>query len=808
MRYKWLILVMLLFSQGKAQEKKHVRAVRISSTIKIDGVLDEAAYENVLPATDFMQLQPHNGAPSFQTSKVKFVYDDGALYVGAMLYDEKPDSIFNLLTERDHIGRSDYFGVYLDPNNEGLTSYGFFVTPAGVQIDMKAIKRGYDSEEDSWDAVWESATQITKNGWVVEMRIPYAALRFPKQDVHTWGLNMFRQIRRYNSNNSWNRVNNTISGFIQQQGELRGIENIKPPLRLSLTPYASAYRQNNTNSGYSNVYKGGMDLKLGISESFTLDMMLIPDFGQVQSDDVELNLSPYELYYDERRQFFTEGMELFQRANIFYSRRIGGRPTFSNAPDDHLNQNDSISFNPITTDIINATKVSGRTKNGLGIGFLNAITAKAQAEITDTITGQKRKETTQPFTNYNVSVIEKSMKNNSYISVINTNMSMHSSAWIANVTGTEFKFITKDAKYTLEGTSALSYKYDEKSETGYSYDIRAKKSSGNLMYGIGQDLKSDTFDPNDMGYLRRNNEINTYAYANYNLYDPKGIYNEWYNHVSVEYIRMYNPSDVYGSEVDISSFMVFKNYMDAGIFMELSSEKNDYYETRTDGRYLIKPAKIEGGIRYGTDSRKKLDFDMRLLAYNYPQTDRNGYQTWAELELRVGQKLNMEFDVRHNGENNNIGYVDKNEAEDSIYMGKRDIFSTETELELKYVFNNKMALSFRGRHYWSGAQYSSYYLLNLDGTLNPNTGYDDENDISFNAFNIDMVFRWVFAPGSELSIAWKNTIYDDRNKFESNYLENLNRTFSAVQSNSISVKVLYYIDFNRVLKSMSKQSKS
>lgn len=808
MRFKWLIWLFLLSFLSNAQEKKFVSAIRISSTIKIDGILNEAAYNEALPAKDFLQLQPHNGAPSFQPSEVKFLYDDGALYVGALLYDAKPDSIFNLLTERDHIGRSDYFGVYLDPNNEGLTSYGFFVTPAGVQIDMKAIKRGYDSEEDSWDAVWESATKITEMGWIVEMRIPYSALRFPKQEVHLWGLNMFRNIRRYNSNNSWNRVNNTISGFIQQQGELRGIKNIKPPLRLSLTPYASVYRQNHTNSGYSNIYKGGMDLKLGISESFTLDMMLIPDFGQVQSDDVELNLSPYELYYDERRQFFTEGMELFQRADIFYSRRIGGQPAFSGEPEDHLNPNDSVTFNPITTDIINATKVSGRTKNGVGIGFLNAMTSKAEAEITDTITGNIRKEITQSFTNYNVTVVEKSLKNNSYISLINTNMSMQNSAWMANVTGTEFKFITNGGKYTFEGTSALSYQQDQEEKTGHAYDIRFKKSAGNLMYGLGQDLKSDTYNPNDMGYLRRNNEINTNAYANYNLYDPKGIYNEWYNHVYVEYVRVYKPSDIFGSEVGASSFMLFKNYMDGGLYVELSSEKHDYYETRTDNRFLIKPGKIEYGLNYGTDARKKLNFDMRLEGFNYPKTDQNGYSTWAELELRVGQKLNFEFDIRNNSEKNNMGYVDKNEAEDSIFIGKRDIESLETELELQYVFNNKMALSFRGRHYWSGAKYKTYYVLNNDGTLNPNSNYNDPNDISFNAFNVDMIFRWVFAPGSELSIAWKNTIYDDHNKFESNYLTNLNRTFSAAQSNSISIKVLYFIDFNQVLKSFSQDHKS
>ncbi len=800
MRKAAFICCLLQFCVMSYTQIKSVKALRITDPIKIDGVLNEAAYASADIAGDFVQLNPHNGAPSYQKSEIRLLYDNTAVYVGAMLYDENPDSIFNFLSERDNIGLSDYFGVYFDPYNEGLNAYGFFITPAGVQTDLRAIKKDYDYEDSSWDAVWESKTSITNDGWIVEMRIPFSALRFPQKEVHVWGLNFFRQIRRYNSNNSWSRVDNTIIGFIQQQGTLTGIENVEPPMRLSLYPYISAYAQNHTNTGTEYVFKGGMDLKYGISESFTLDMMLIPDFGQVQSDDQELNLSPYELYFDERRQFFTEGMELYDRADVFYSRRIGGIPKFRSNVEDNLAANEKITENPLTTDIVNATKVTGRTKNGVGLGMLNAMTLESRAEVRDTLTGKTREIVTQPFTNYNVSVIEKSLQNNSYVSLINTNMKMYCSPWIANVTGTEFKLNTKENKYTFEGKGAVSYKYNAQTETGYMANVGFKKSSGNFLGGIVYEVLSDTYDPNDMGYLYRNNEILTELYLRYNLLDPKGIYNQWYNRVWVEHRNIYNPYDVYGTEVGLSTYMVFKNFMEAGIYSLYNTSRHDYYETRNDHRYYLEPEQYLLGFNYGTDGRKRLDFDTDFGAYKYPSTGQNGYWVWAELEWRIGQKLKLEYDFNKNANYDNIGYVDENETDHAIYFGRRNLVSIENTLEVEYIFNNKMSLSFRGRHYWSGARYKQFYILNSDGTLNTNTSYNEPNNVNFNAFTVDMVYRWIFAPGSEISIAWKNNIYDDDNTFEGKYRANLNRTFAAAKLNSLSVKALYYIDFNSLKK--------
>ncbi len=170
---------------------------------------------------------------------MKLVYDDEAIYVGAMMYDPYPDSIYTELSERDDISMVDYFGVYFDCYNDYLTALGFIVTATGVQVDLKSTQS--DGEDGSWDAVWESEVKIIDNGWVAELKIPYSALRFPKKDIQTWGLQFFRNIMRYRENTTWNLVDLEVDGLNNQAGVLNGIKDVKPPLRLSFVPYVSGY---------------------------------------------------------------------------------------------------------------------------------------------------------------------------------------------------------------------------------------------------------------------------------------------------------------------------------------------------------------------------------------------------------------------------------------------------------------------------------------------------------------------------------------------------------------------------------------
>ncbi len=319
-----LVISNSVFTQNL--EKRNLEISKITESPKIDGILDDIAWKDASVANNFIQFIPYSGKePSLQT-EVKIAYDNKAIYIGATLYDSNPDSILKELSVRDAYEETnaDLFVVMLSPYNDGVNAVSFLVSAAGVQSDIKLTGNNRDL---NWDAVWESEVKITEFGWVAEIKIPYSALRFPKSNNQTWGIHFFRNIRRYREWDTWNFVDINIQGFVNQMGEVSGIKDVEPPLRLSVTPYVSTYIQNNAdNNKWGSDFNAGMDLKWGINQSFTLDMILIPDFGQVQSDDEVLNLSPYEIMYDEKRPFFTEGTELFNKGAIFYSRRIGAKP--------------------------------------------------------------------------------------------------------------------------------------------------------------------------------------------------------------------------------------------------------------------------------------------------------------------------------------------------------------------------------------------------------------------------------------------------------------------------------------------------
>ncbi|MDR3652743.1 MAG: DUF5916 domain-containing protein [Paludibacter sp.] len=790
-----IVVILFFINNLFADEKKSIEAIRISTPITIDGVLDEAVYKQAKPASNFVQIQPYNGKPAMQPTEVYLFYDESAIYIGAMLYDSKPDSIFKYLTERDNTGMSDYFGVYIDPYNQGQLAFGFFITPAGVQLDSKAIKSDDDNEDANWNAVWESKTRITDKGWTVEMRIPFSELRFSGKTGNIWGLNMFRNIRRYNSNNSWNFIDRNVSGFIHQEGQITGIKDVKPPVRLSFSPYLATYFQPKTSTSPSSfLYKGGMDLKYGINESFTLDMMLIPDFGQIQSDDKKLNLSPYELYYSEKRQFFNEGTELFQRANIFYSRRIGAAPIFSAY--NSLSNNEIVDYNPNETQLVNASKVSGRTNDGWGIGVLNAMSLPSNAVIKDTLTGKTRDVSIQPFTNYNVIVVDKSMKNNSYISIINTNVYMFGNPFRANVTATEFQFRDKSKTFALKGKGGISMRGDSTLEKGYYGFLSLQKNKGQLQYGISQNLYSDKYNPNDLGYLQRNNILTTESYIYYQIIKPFSIFREMNGNMWWDYLRIYNPSTVYANQMGYNANVTFINNYSANINGGYSTKVSDYFEPRVAGRFFSDPHFFWYNINLNTDTRKNLNFFFHYGHTRQPTTDYVANYGDASASLRLGQQFQINYSLSFNNTLNGVGFVNNINNGDSIIFAKRNVKTLENIFSTSYILSNKASLTLRVRHYWSGALNKIYYLLLADGSLRNNPTYNQNIDQNYNAFTVDMIFTWNFAPGSELVCAWKDSAITDQNYVINNYWNNLQNTLLN-QLNSLSIKVLYYIDYNR-----------
>ena len=446
----------ILFSFS--QTKKSVSTKKTAENISIDAELNEESWKNAEIATDFVSLEPKNGTPipeEFKT-EVKILYSDDAIYIGAALYDPNPEKILKELVERDNIGTSDFFGVFINGYNDGQQEFRFFVTAANGQIDTNFTSS--EGEDGSWNAIWESNAKITDFGYVIEMKIPYAALRFPEQEQQTWGLNFFREVRRERQKYTWSPIDNKIGAISQQAGILTGIEKIKTPIRLFLIPYSSFYISGSETQKTKGELKGGLDVKYGINDAFTLDAILVPDFGQTKFDNVVLNLGPFEQQFNENRPFFTEGTDLFSKGNLLYTRRIGSVPNLPVS----LGVNEQIIDVPSAINLLNAMKVSGRDKNGLGIGFLNAITERTTATAYNEITNSSREVVISPLTNYNVTVFDQRFNQNSSVTFINTNVTRDGSFRDANVSGLLFNLNNKDNSYNLSGEVKTSSIYDEK----------------------------------------------------------------------------------------------------------------------------------------------------------------------------------------------------------------------------------------------------------------------------------------------------------------------------------------------------------
>ncbi|MCF8245622.1 MAG: carbohydrate binding family 9 domain-containing protein [Saprospiraceae bacterium] len=802
-------------SQPPSFSKRAISATRISHGIKIDGKLDEVDWVTAATADGFIQNTPNPGKSATQNSEVWVLYDNTAMYIGARLLDASPDSILRQMTERDGIGNADWFAVLIDAYRDGNNGVGFGVTASGVQYDTKfsASNSGggfsgvLSSGDESWDAVWDSEIDFTSDGWTVELKIPYSAIRFPSVENQIWNVNFVREVRRSREISFWNEVDPNVSGYLNQSGTLDGISNVKSPVRLSATPYFSMYAENYYDknsapkSSWGRSINGGMDIKYGINDAFTLDATLVPDFGQVRSDNQVLNLSPFEVRFDENRQFFTEGTELFNKGGLFYSRRVGGRPLHFFDVDGQLGENETMLDNPAESQLINATKVSGRTNSGLGIGVFNAISSETHATLKNEVSGDKRTVLTSPLTNYNIVVLDQNLPHNSYVSLINTNVLRRGDDYEANITGTRFLLRNKAQSYAFNGKAVVNQKYFPNSATdfGHSYFGEISKTSGQVQWELGYNVESYDYDPNDLGFIFSPNEKSLQGAWSFNKNEPFGNFINGSLTIDAEYTRLDKPNVFAGFGTGLDGFLVTKNRVGFGMFVWLQPvETFDYFEPRADdfSRYYLLPSNRNIGGFISTDYRKKLALDMRVNYRKFDEEGRYRLNLTVSPRFRASDRLSFYLEVGNYNWKNDVGYVTTLDN-GQIILGRRDNITVENVLNTTYVFTNKMSLSFRLRHYWAKAEYNNLYLLLENGAL-ANTSYNEFSDDSFNAFTVDAVYRWRFAPGSDIFLVWKNNtenFSEGKNDIQYSYRSSLDRLTEFPQRNSFSVRVIYFLDY-------------
>ncbi len=803
--YIFLIILFCVFAnQHVVAQQPEIKKVGLKKTIaapKIDGIINEEIWQNAPLANNFIEFEPNPGVkedPKFRT-EVKILYDDRAIYFAAKMYETNPDSIARELGNRDQIGNTDFLGIIIDTYNDKINAQGFFVTAAGVQFDAKYSAGG--NEDETWNAVWESEVKIDKDGWTAEFEIPYSALRFANSSNQTWGLNMLRNRRTARKRYFWNEVNPKTNGFINQEGEMINIEKVEAPVRLAFFPYLSSNlnhyplnlpgKKNTTQA-----FNGGMDVKYGISESFTLDLTLIPDFGQVQSDNQVLNVTPFEIKFDENRQFFTEGTELFNKGNLFYSRRIGSTPI--NFGGVQLGNGEKIIENPTETKLVNATKVSGRTKSGLGIGLFNATTNSSEAIIED-LNGNRRFFQTSPLTNYNILVFDQNLKNNSSVTLINTTVYRKGSSYDANVSGFLFDLNNKGNKYKLQGSIKMSniFQPGSKVNTGLSNFIFFGKTSGNFTWNVNQTITDNKYQINDLGILFNNNYIERNINLNYNEYDPGKWYNQYGMYSSINFVQRYKPNTFQEGGIYAGTFLVFKNFWDINLEMDYQPEGNNYYEARRDG--VVFPFSEQAGIELSgsSNSAKKYSAGASIEYRKLKLFNGSAYEIGFFQQYRVSNKFSIGTESEISPRFNNGGFATF--VSNQPLFNRRDIKTVENILNIKYTFNNKMGITTRVRHYWSRLISKQYYTIDDKKNLFNYTGAVNA-DRNFNAFNVDFIYVWRFAPGSEFSFSWKDAGFYDSLIRSDTYGRNLRNTLNNPQNNNFSLKILYYLDYLQLKK--------
>lgn len=771
--------------------RKKIHLEKISDRPKIDGVLDDLAWQNAPIAKDFIERTPANGnsQPDSLRTEVKIIYDNLGIYLGATMFDSQPEKILKELTERDQVGNTDFIYFLLNGYNDRQQSLQFLVSAANVQYDSK-ITNG--NEDGSWNGVWYSAVEITDFGWVAEIFIPYSELRFPDNENQVWGLNIEREVRRIRTRYVWSPIDNKKGSFSYYDGEMHGISNIDPPTRLSFQPYVSSYYTNY--DGKSDItVNGGLDLKYGINDAFTLDMILIPDFGQTKFDEAVLNLSAFEVQYVEQRPFFTEGTEMFSKGNLFYSRRIGGNPSLFPS----LNENEKIIEFPAKIDLLNALKVSGRTDKNLGIGIFNAITEKSYAKIENEVTGETRKEMVEPLANYNVLVLDQRFGQNNSISLVNTNTLREGSFRDANATGIYADITNKANTWNFWGNLEGSWVLEEQTKFGAEGSIAAAKISGENRIQGSVFFRTKDYDINDLGYTGQTNYINYYAYYGYRLLQPKGFLNTMNLNFNLNYNRRLEPDLHYNANVNFNSSFTTKKFFTFGGGFETSLVKtNDIYEPRTFGRHLEIPMFYDVWAWISTDYRKKLALDATIDWYKYDQKGRGKLFVEFAPRYRVSDKFKLFYGFNATFSDKENGFVGKNEND--IFIGARDRNTLENSLEAQYIFNEKMALNLAFRHYYTDVTYESINTLNQDGTITKTDENPSIYNATYNSWNVDLRFSWWFAPGSQLSLLYRNSVESYEEFSNRSFDDNFKYMFDQPQLNSFSIKVSYFLDYNRM----------
>ena len=813
---KFCVIFFILFvTFNYSQNRKEIEIIRFDNPPKIDGIINDSQWKNLEAATGFERWMPNNGQKEREgyESFIYLGYDDTGIYIAGKFNDPNPSSLPREFSQRDDIWEvnAESFWLSINTNDDNLNDQGFQVTSAGTLGDT--YTSGEFSEEDwNFDTVFEAKVSIDENGWNMEMKIPYSALRFPSSDIQSWGIQFSRRIIEFGEFYTWNYINTKTSTFRESLGLLKGLKNISPPTRLFFYPYLQSSVDLNKNNRPLSGYSAGMDLKYGISNNFTLDATLIPDFGQVAFDEKELNLSPFEQKFDENRAFFTEGSQLFKKAdtggfrggNFFYSRRIGDDVNLN--MDELIKDSEELISYDTKAKLVNSIKLTGTTNSGLSIGIINSITEKAYANVKNLNTQEIKNKLIAPLTNYNVlSLSQTALNEYSTFSFLNTNVNRGSDFNNSNNSALVIDLFDNKRKFNFNASVFQSNSKSFSEIKGFRGGISLSELTGSLRFDIGWNGVDSNYYQNDLGYYNLRNDQRLWTRIKYMTFEPSKLFEKVEGYLWMSERSRFFPKILKSRGARIGIEVISLNLEQIKASFDYTSKYKDFEETRKEDFFIYQPAEYELEFSYRSDTRKKLVYGSGI-EHSYGVNEQfNEDSSETEIEFYSGYRLSNQFKVElgiSNGiSKNEIGYVfDEN---DDLYFGNRKVKFTENNISLNYNFNSYKSLSLKFRQFWSSALYKDdFFKLKSDGnrSVSDKNTSDYDPNTNFNLWNLDLSYDWEFAPGSKITFLYRNNIFNEDNLSGISYYNSTKELFEKPINHQLSLRINYFIDFNLLKK--------
>jgi hypothetical protein len=842
-----------------------ITARRAERSPKVDGKLDDAVWQNAQWTADFIQREPQEGQPATEKTEVAVMYDDEAIYIGARMHSSDPAGVRALVTRRDREESSDQLLISFDTYLDRRTAYSFGVTAAGVRIDYYHPNDFETSRDYSYDPVWQAETNRTANGWTTEIRIPFTQLRFNAGVEQIWGINIVRRIPARNEIAFWRLIGRNETGWSSRMGQLVGIQGIRPSRRIEMLPYVASDTRVQSEVDQDNPFadktttgiRAGGDVRMGLGPNLTLEATFNPDFGQVEADPAEVNLTAYETFFAERRPFFLEGTQLLNSRGNFYSRRIGARP-LGFAPDATYVEEKSNST------ILGAAKLTGRYRSGLSIAALTAFTEKETAETFLATDNSFSEAIVAPGTWYGAGVVQQEFGNPAktssvgYVLITGVERGLESGNFLETqfvdraYTGiADYRIRWKGGQYDmstflawswLQGTpSAIqnqqmsSRRFYQRPDADYVdvdstattlsgsyFGINHSKLSGkHWLWNIDYYQEAPAYELNDVGRLGTADDRGVSADIRYRESKPGKIFRQF--DVGVWHGAEWNFGGVQQSNIyELFSNTVLKNFWNVSAYV-------DYFlPVKSDALTRGGPLMGQGvGVAGGFSVSNRAGSRTRLRASGNLQRDEQ--ESWsanatAGISFRPGTQWEVTIDPRIARSSNTRQYIATLEDGRAITYNHRYVFATVDRSELSarirvnYAITPDLTLETYAEPFAASGRFFDFgellaprsehlRLYGTDGTTISIPDPEGERTVTadgqsftlenldFNArsFRSNVVLRWEWRPGSTLFAVWQQDRSARLPNGEHVRLDDVWNSLSQSGSNFFALKVNYWL---------------